>query len=272
MKESVVTFGNAGTRVGVLTEPKTLNNGPAVVFLNSGIVHHVGPNRIYVETARRLAWLLTRPGSGGEGIVAALTEGTDGSSVVSSPRSAGSGDAAVGDSTPCPPSGPPSSPPSRANGAADAAESTPPSPLSDRGAMASTEDPHFPDILKSGDPLSEKFFPETPALKTEPEVGGKAFLGEYQIEVAPPSREGLPPLYLIRTLYGKLLSQSHGGGWEGAVRWIRKQSGGELDMSTLEIVRPVRDEFHPVRSDQRQFATGGPDIAVLRGHETERKL
>ena len=45
-----------------------------------------------------------------------------------------------------------------------------------------------------------------------------------------------------------------------------------MDMSTLEIVRPVRDEFHPVRPDQRQFATGGPDIAVLRGHETERKL
>ncbi len=116
-------------------------------------------------------------------------------------------------------------------------------------------------------------FQKKPKPKLEPAVGDIAYLGGYQVEVAPPSREGLPPRYLILDLEGSLLSQAQkGGGWEGACAWIRKRVGGELDMSTLEIVRPVRDEFHPVRLDQRKFATGGPDIAVLRGHETERKL
>lgn len=55
MKESAVTFGRAGTLVGVLTEPAVSDGRPAVVLLNAGIVHRVGPSRVYVETARRLA-------------------------------------------------------------------------------------------------------------------------------------------------------------------------------------------------------------------------
>ena len=101
---------------------------------------------------------------------------TDGRSEVSLSRSAGGEDTAASGS-------PVASSPSRKNGAADAREKTPHRPLSDRGAMASTEDPHF----------SENFKIEKPSPKTEPEVGDTAYLGGYQVEVAAPSREGLPP-------------------------------------------------------------------------------
>ncbi len=49
-----VTFG--GGLFGVLHPPEEPASGkPAVVMFNAGAVHHVGPNRIYVEMARRLA-------------------------------------------------------------------------------------------------------------------------------------------------------------------------------------------------------------------------
>jgi pimeloyl-ACP methyl ester carboxylesterase len=58
MREEVVRFGEAGL-VGVVSEPDT---GPAdghprpgVLLLNSGLISRIGPNRLYVTLARRLA-------------------------------------------------------------------------------------------------------------------------------------------------------------------------------------------------------------------------
>jgi hypothetical protein len=56
MKERFVTFGPGKSLSGILTEP-TMSAGqrPAVLLLNAGLLHHVGPNRLYVTLARRLA-------------------------------------------------------------------------------------------------------------------------------------------------------------------------------------------------------------------------
>lgn len=53
--ERPVVFGQ--TLIGVLTMPaeSAIPDRPTVVFLNSGIIHHVGPNRLYVGLARALA-------------------------------------------------------------------------------------------------------------------------------------------------------------------------------------------------------------------------
>ncbi|TVP51233.1 MAG: hypothetical protein EA350_00165 [Gemmatimonadales bacterium] len=51
-------FGPEGSLVGILTEANPEHAAadlPSVVFLNSGIVHRVGANRLYVKIARRLA-------------------------------------------------------------------------------------------------------------------------------------------------------------------------------------------------------------------------
>lgn len=58
MRERAVRFGKGATLAGVLTEPvpgAVEDARPAVVFLNSGILHHVGASRLYVRLARRLA-------------------------------------------------------------------------------------------------------------------------------------------------------------------------------------------------------------------------
>jgi len=58
MKERVITFGEERNLVGILTEPDVdhkLNSLPCVLMLNSGILHHVGPFRLHVVAARRLA-------------------------------------------------------------------------------------------------------------------------------------------------------------------------------------------------------------------------
>lgn len=58
MKEEAVLFGKTRSLVGVLTDPPIYNgNGlsPAVILLNPGIVHRVGPGRVYVKMARALA-------------------------------------------------------------------------------------------------------------------------------------------------------------------------------------------------------------------------
>jgi hypothetical protein len=58
MKETVVTFGPGGILVGVLCEPDGLRRGaPIVVMSNVGLNHRVGPSRMWVELARRLALL-----------------------------------------------------------------------------------------------------------------------------------------------------------------------------------------------------------------------
>jgi pimeloyl-ACP methyl ester carboxylesterase len=55
MRETALRFGASRTLAGVLTEGEASIDGPAVLFLNAGLLHHVGPNRLYVSLARRLA-------------------------------------------------------------------------------------------------------------------------------------------------------------------------------------------------------------------------
>jgi alpha/beta superfamily hydrolase len=54
MTETAVQFGASGSLVGVLTRPEPAR-APAVILLNAGSVHRVGPNRIYVQLARSVA-------------------------------------------------------------------------------------------------------------------------------------------------------------------------------------------------------------------------
>ena len=57
-REKAVAFGTQGSLIGILTPAVNAESdgaGPAVVFLNSGIIHRVGANRLYVDMARMLA-------------------------------------------------------------------------------------------------------------------------------------------------------------------------------------------------------------------------
>ena len=58
MREEVLLMGEPNVLVGIVTIPDGANQGddlPALLLLNSGILHRVGPNRLYVKMARRLA-------------------------------------------------------------------------------------------------------------------------------------------------------------------------------------------------------------------------
>jgi len=58
MREKVLRFGLERGLSGVLAEPdgnEAVDGAPGVVLLNSGILHHVGPSRLYVRIARRFA-------------------------------------------------------------------------------------------------------------------------------------------------------------------------------------------------------------------------
>jgi dienelactone hydrolase len=58
MSEEAVAFGSTNLLVGVVTDPDTVGkprNGPAVIFLNAGLLHKVGPYRLYVDLARKLS-------------------------------------------------------------------------------------------------------------------------------------------------------------------------------------------------------------------------
>ena len=56
MREEAVLFGASKSLVGVVTDQAEEGSArPAVILLNSGIIHRVGPNRLYVSLARRLA-------------------------------------------------------------------------------------------------------------------------------------------------------------------------------------------------------------------------
>jgi len=58
VREQPVKFGRAGTLIGVVTESSQsagTHDRPAVILLGAGIVHRVGPNRLYVKLARALA-------------------------------------------------------------------------------------------------------------------------------------------------------------------------------------------------------------------------
>ena len=57
MKEEAVTFGATNSLVGVLADPVEVRSAAArigVILLNAGILHRVGPGRIYVKIARDL--------------------------------------------------------------------------------------------------------------------------------------------------------------------------------------------------------------------------
>lgn len=57
MRERAIRFGTGTTLIGVLAEPSQ-GHPPArlgVIFLNSGILHHVGACRLHVRLGRRLA-------------------------------------------------------------------------------------------------------------------------------------------------------------------------------------------------------------------------
>jgi len=58
MIEKIAIFGERVSLVGIVSEPENglrSNGSPAVILLNSGLLHRVGPNRLYVKIARRLA-------------------------------------------------------------------------------------------------------------------------------------------------------------------------------------------------------------------------
>ncbi len=55
MREEAVRFGNNQYLMGILTLPDEPIPSPVVLLLNAGMIHHVGPSRIYVRLARRLA-------------------------------------------------------------------------------------------------------------------------------------------------------------------------------------------------------------------------
>lgn len=58
MTEQSLLFGPAENLVGIVTQPaKQARRAelPAFVFLNAGVTHRVGPNRLYVRLARELA-------------------------------------------------------------------------------------------------------------------------------------------------------------------------------------------------------------------------
>ncbi|MDZ7269337.1 MAG: hypothetical protein ONB48_18135 [candidate division KSB1 bacterium] len=58
MKEKALLFGKTRSLVGVLTEPEQADSVaslPGVIILNSGLLPKIGPNRLHVKIARRLA-------------------------------------------------------------------------------------------------------------------------------------------------------------------------------------------------------------------------
>ena len=58
MKETVCSFGPSDSMFGVLTTPEEsvrVEGAPIALILNAGIVHRIGPFRMHVDIARRLA-------------------------------------------------------------------------------------------------------------------------------------------------------------------------------------------------------------------------
>lgn len=55
MTERVVRIGRDRTLIGVVSEPPEGLCEHAVLLLNAGLIHRIGPNRLYVDFARRFA-------------------------------------------------------------------------------------------------------------------------------------------------------------------------------------------------------------------------
>jgi alpha-beta hydrolase superfamily lysophospholipase len=54
-REELVHFGADERLFGILTRPESPTGKPAILMLNAGSIHHVGPHRLYVRLARELA-------------------------------------------------------------------------------------------------------------------------------------------------------------------------------------------------------------------------
>jgi pimeloyl-ACP methyl ester carboxylesterase len=56
MKEEIVSFGKTKSLLGIVTEAEADSaSRPGIILLNAGLIHRVGPNRLYVAIARKLA-------------------------------------------------------------------------------------------------------------------------------------------------------------------------------------------------------------------------
>ncbi len=56
MNEKIIQFGDSQNLIGILSLPELIQQDkPIFIFVNSGLLHRVGPFRIYVATARELA-------------------------------------------------------------------------------------------------------------------------------------------------------------------------------------------------------------------------
>jgi alpha-beta hydrolase superfamily lysophospholipase len=57
IRESILQFGSEKQLFGILSQPlsKDWQNRPTIVLSNSGAVHHIGPNRLYVLLARNIS-------------------------------------------------------------------------------------------------------------------------------------------------------------------------------------------------------------------------
>lgn len=56
MNEQIIQFGDNQSLIGILSSPEMLQKDkPAFIFVNSGLLHRVGPFRIYVSISRELA-------------------------------------------------------------------------------------------------------------------------------------------------------------------------------------------------------------------------
>lgn len=85
--ERVCTFGKSDALIGIFTQPLDLEVGnpspPVVLLLNSGFLHRVGPGRLYVELARKLAeygissFRIDLPGIGDSELETRIKKATD---------------------------------------------------------------------------------------------------------------------------------------------------------------------------------------------------
>ncbi len=55
MNEQALLFGPGKSLAAVVSEPAKPSGAPALILLNAGVLHHVGPNRLHVRLARELA-------------------------------------------------------------------------------------------------------------------------------------------------------------------------------------------------------------------------
>ena len=56
MPEKIIQFGDENNMLGIVSLPEIIDeNKPAILILNSGLIHRVGPYRMSVEIARNLA-------------------------------------------------------------------------------------------------------------------------------------------------------------------------------------------------------------------------